>query len=82
MSSKCAKMLFLLFLNFLNSNINFSISSKLRACPSSTFCQICLTENLFIIKFVNGKDLLNKKSELNNKCRYLNKFLLVNVNNK
>ena len=78
MSSNSAKMLFLLFSNFLNSNINFSIAS----CPSSTLCQICLTENLFIIKFVNGKDLLNKKSELNNKCRYLNKFLLVKVNNK
>ena len=34
---------------------------------------------LGIVKFMNNKDLLNKKSELTNKYRHLNKFLIANL---
>ena len=68
------------------SNINFSIkhsiASKGSENPSSIIYQLCLTENQWIIKFIYNKDNLNKKSELVNKCRHLNKFLLVNVKNR
>ena len=68
------------------SNINFSIkhsiASKVSGNPSSIICLLCITEKPWIIKFPNNKDLLNKKSELVNKCRHLNKFLLANVKNR
>ena len=67
------------------SNINFFtnylIASKVSGSVSLIFCQLCLMEKLWIIKLVNNKNLLNKKSELINKCRHLNKFLLANVKN-
>ena len=67
------------------SNIDFSIehsiASKVSGNPSSVICPLCITEKLWIIKFLN-KDLLNKKSELTNKCRHLNKFLLAKVKNR
>ena len=65
--------------NWLNISIKHSIASKMSGNPSSIICQLCLTEKLWIIKFLNNKDLLNKKSELIIKCRHLNKFLLANV---
>ena len=50
--------------------------------PSTIICPLCITEKLWIINFLINKDLLNKKSELINKCRHLNKFLLANVKNR
>ena len=42
-------------------------------------CQLCLQEKLAIISYENPEDLLNKKSEILNKCRHASKFLLKNV---
>ena len=36
-------------------------------------------EKYWIIKYINNPDLLNKKSELINKYRHVNKILLKNV---
>ena len=41
-----------------------------------TMCKLCLTEKLWIINHINDHNMLNKKSELINKCRHLKKFLL------
>ena len=68
--------------NNINFSIKYSIASKVSGNPSSITCQLCLTEKLWIIKFINNEDILNKKSELINKCRHLNNFLLANVKNK
>ena len=62
--------------------MKYSIASKVRGNPSSIICPLCITEKLCIMRFVNNIDLLNKKSELINKCGHLNKFLLVNVKNR
>ena len=52
-------------------NINFSIKystvPKIHKNPSRIISQLCLTGKLWIIKFINNKDLLNKTSELINK---------------
>ena len=45
-------------------------------------CVNCLTEKLWIINQINDNNILNKKSELINKCRNLNKFLLKHVQKK
>ena len=33
-------------------------------------CKLCLTEKVFMINALNDSQLLNKKSELLNKCRH------------
>ena len=66
----------------INFSIKYSIASPVSGSPSSIICPLRITENLWIIKFLNNKDLLNKKSELVNKCTHLNKFLLANVKNR
>ena len=45
-------------------------------------CVNYLTEKLWIINQINDNNILNKKSELINKCRHLNKFLLKHVQKK
>ena len=46
--------------------------------PSSKRCDLCLTEKLVIIQ-AKDDDILNKRSEIANKCRHSNKFSLSNV---
>ena len=40
---------------------------------------VSLTEKPWIINFISNNNCLNKKSELINKCKHINKFLLKNV---
>ena len=40
-------------------------------------CQLCLTEKTLIL-FSNSENILNQRSEILNKCRHQNKFLLKN----
>ena len=44
--------------------------------------KLCLTKELWIINHINDNNILNKKSEVINKCRHLNKFLLKHVRKK
>ena len=63
--------------NIANAEINWSILEK--APPfrnGSKRCELCTTEKYHII-FQEFK-LLNKRDELLNKCRHINKFLLCN----
>ena len=39
-------------------------------------CKLCLTEKPLIINHINDNNISNKKSELINTCRHLNKFSL------
>ena len=77
-STELAKYIWQLKRTNINFSIKYSIASKVIGHPSSIICQLCLTEKLLIIKFINNKDPLNKS----NKCRHLNKFLLANVKNR
>ena len=62
----------------LNPQINWSIVAKTKPYkPGSKSCNLCLTEKLVILK-ANPSNTLNKRSELNGKCRHLNKFKLNN----
>ena len=45
-------------------------------------CYLCLEEKLAIIEYPDQENLLNKRSELVNRCRHQNKFLLKNYDNK
>ena len=45
-------------------------------------CLLCLEEKMHIIEFPDQKKLSNKRSELVNKCRHQNKFLLKNYKNR
>ena len=80
--TKMAKYIWQLKGDNINHSIKYLIASKVRGNCSSIICQLCLTEKLWIINLINNKDLLNKKSELINKCRYLIKSLLANVKNR
>ena len=53
---------------------------KSRASPykcGTNRCDLCVTEKVIIAR-CNHKGLLNKRSELMNKCRHRNKFILKN----
>ena len=70
-------------------NISFSVKwtiitkvSIYFGSPNLLLCKLCLTEKLWIIKFINDENMLNKKSELVSKCRHLNKHFLRNVKKK
>ena len=51
------------------------MASKVSRSSRLIICPLCITGKLWIIDFLNKKDLLNKKSELINKCRHYNKFI-------
>ena len=66
-----------------NQNQQFEIAWSIeKKCspyrPSSNKCDLCTTEKLVIIKERN-KNMLNKRSEIANKCRHSNKFILYNI---
>jgi len=59
-------------------SIKWSIVKKVNSKPINNFCKLCLMEKLYIIKSLDNKDMLNKKSELISKCRHQNEMLLSN----
>ena len=62
------------------SNKHFEIKWKILKRTNGTQhngkCKLCLYEKLFIIDSIYDESLLNKRSELINKCRHQNKLLL------
>ena len=59
-------------------SINWKILSKAKAySPASKKCYLCLKEKYFII-CKQQLATLNKRNELNSKCRHRNKYLLCN----
>ena len=77
--TELAKYIWQLKNNNICYNIKWSIVSKVYGYASSLNCKLCFMEKYWIIKDINNPDLLNKKSELINKCRHVNKILLKNV---
>ena len=66
--------------NLKNNSIKYNIQWKIvDKVYGNTMCKLCLTEELWIINHINDNNILNKKSELSNKCKHLNKFLLKHV---
>ena len=66
-------------------NHNLSSKMKRQASPYSNISKrwlLCLHEKLAITLYPNPEELLNKRAETIFKCRYLNKFLLMNFNSK
>ena len=49
--------------------------------PNTKRCSLCLNEKLEIARY-KGHNLLNKRSEIINKCRHRNKFALALYNSK
>ena len=74
-----AKHIWQLKSNNFNYSIKWSITSKVYGHANSLSCKLCLMEKYWIIKYFDDPNLLNKKSELINKCRHQNKTLLMNV---
>ena len=68
--------------NSIKYNIQWKVVDEVYGNANSTKCKLCLTEELWIINHVNDSNILNKKSELINECRHLNKFLLKLVKKK
>ena len=78
-STELAKYIWQLKNNNISYTIKWSIASKVYGYASLLNCKLCLMEKYWIIKHINNPDLLNKRSELINKCRHSNKILLKNV---
>ena len=56
--------------------VTWKVAPKMFSETKTDFCELCLTEKVFIINVVNDSPLLNKKSELLNTCRHQIKLLL------
>ena len=66
-----------------NPNIKWSYIKTAPAYNNvSKKCALCLQEKLMILEFPDKDNLLNKRSEMVNKCRHQNKFLLKNFKTK
>ena len=65
--------------NNIEYNIEWKVVDKVYGNANSTMCKLRLTEKLWIINHINDNNILNKKSELVNKYRHLDKFLLKHV---
>ena len=68
--------------NSIKYNILWKVAHKVYRNTHSTMCKLCSAEKLWIINHINDNNILNKKSELINKCRHLKKFLLKHVKKK
>ena len=59
-------------------SVKWSVAATTSAYNSgSRKCDLCLSEKL-LIALNHGNNLINKRSEILNKCRHANKFLLKN----
>ena len=74
--TELAKYLWQLKNNNISYDIKWSIASKVYGYANSSQCKLCLMEKYWIIKNFNNPNLLNKKSEMMNKCRHQNRILL------
>ena len=61
------------------ASIKWKIVKIVYSKATSSFCNLCLTEKLFILNTLGDDNCLNKKTESINKCRHQNKLLLKNV---
>ena len=59
--------------------VKWSIVKRVSSKTSANYGKLCLTEKFYITRSLSNKNLLNKKSELVNKCRHQNKLLLSNI---
>ena len=59
--------------------VKWSIIKRVNSKTAANYCKLCLTEKFYIIQSLDDKNLLNKKSELVNKCRHQINLLLSNV---
>ena len=61
-----------------NPSIEWSIATRTTPYhPGARWCNLCLAEKLSILR-ADPTTMLNKRSELNGKCRHKNKFKLKN----
>ena len=68
--------------NNCNPNIEWEILRKYQTYkPNTKRCSLCLNEKLEIARY-NGHNLLNKRSEVINKCRHRKKFALALYDSK
>ena len=54
--------------------VKWSIVKRVNSKTAANYCKLCLAETFSIIQSLDYKNLLNKKSELVNKCRHQNKL--------
>ena len=59
--------------------VKWSIVERVNSETAVNSCKLCLTEKFYIIQSLNDKNLLNKKSELVNKCWHQNILLSRNI---
>ena len=63
-------------------DIQWKAINKVNGNPNSAMCELCLTETHWITNHINDNNIFNKKSELINKFKHLNKFSLKHVKKK
>ena len=59
--------------------VKWSTVKRVKSRTAGNYCKLCLTEKVYMVQSLHDKFLLNKKSELVNKCGHQNQLLLRNV---
>ena len=62
-----------------NYSVNWSILKGIKGKLNSISCTLCLMEKLFIISYLDNKNLLNRRNEFVSKCRHMNKNMINSV---
>ena len=44
--------------------------------PGNSYCDLCLSEKLFLIKMANNPNNINERNDVGGKCMHTLKFLL------
>ena len=81
-STELAKYIWQLKRDNISFSVKWTIITKVYGSPNPLLCKLCLTEKLWIIKFFNDGNMLNKRLELLSRCKHLKKHLLRNVKEK
>ena len=81
-STELAKYIWQLKRDNISFSVKWTVITKVYGSPNPLLCKLCLTEKLWIINLINGRNMLNKSSELLSSWRHLNKHLLRNVKEK
>ena len=76
--SELSKIIWTLKSHGITPIVKWSIVKRVNSKTAANYCKLCLREKFYIIQSLFDKNLLNKESELVNKCRHQNKLLLSN----
>ena len=67
-------------IQILNSfSVKWTFTKKVYGSHNPLLCKLCLTENLWIINFINDESMLNKKEELKTQSSIIYTYIYIYI---